>query len=132
MHNNRILFEPSFKRIFSFHLSSFVLALNRKIAPDNEISSYKICFHVPENFSYLANFAKLWNNFWSRAKPEMIIRIPTRTQLQPRIWKWFRESIAATIKLVQSIIPTLSVSFRVSIFFIYISVFMYRIINNFN
>ena len=45
---------------------------------------------MPANFSYLANFAKLWNNFWSRVKPEMIIRIPARTQLQPRIWKWFK------------------------------------------
>ena len=34
---------------------------------------------MPENFSYLANFAKLWHNFWSRAKPKMIIRIPQDT-----------------------------------------------------
>ena len=34
---------------------------------------------MPENFSYLANFAKLWNNFWSLAKPKMIIRIPQDT-----------------------------------------------------
>ena len=36
---------------------------------------------MPENFSYLANFAKLWNNFWSLAKPKMIIRIPQDTAL---------------------------------------------------
>ena len=59
---------------------------------------------MPENFSYLANFAKLWNNFWSQANPEMIIRIPARTQPEPCIRKRF-SSIVATIKLGQSINP---------------------------